>query len=115
MLLGNARLNRILLQEEQLQPAAPMRSLVYLCFIRPVLRSEMPDTMKSHIRLAICQPSSASMRLLLQDTATEQQQCKSRVLAVNGAARRKTSHVEKGWEHAVCETIACLGERVCTC
>lgn len=32
MLLGNARLNRVLLQEELLQPAAPMRSLVSLFF-----------------------------------------------------------------------------------
>lgn len=41
----------------------------------------MPDTLKSHIRLAIC----------LQDTATKHQQCQSRVLAVNGAARRRRS------------------------
>jgi hypothetical protein len=27
---------------------------------------------------------------------------------------KKTSHVDKGWEHAVCESIACLGERVYT-
>lgn len=92
MLLGNARLNRILLQEEQLQPAAPMRSLVYLLLHPPgPAHGEMPD--KSHIRLAICpvRPTRGYCYGILT-TAAKHQQCKSQMLA--GWCGRMVQHEE---------------------